>query len=122
VGSFTGDEMRNSILAMLLLSGCYAELGLHIAARYYAAGATYIALHTEDEDIRSLLPKAGFALAQAFYNAGECMTFLLALRQFIGMHLILLTIPSILRNTANSRKPSPMPRFSGQSPAARHPI
>jgi hypothetical protein len=87
VGSFTGDEMVSSVLAMLALSECYTELGLHIAARYYAAGATYIALHSEDEDIHRLLPKAGFSLAQTFYGGGECTTFILTLRQLLGVHL-----------------------------------
>jgi hypothetical protein len=72
---------------MLLLSECYTDLGLHIAARYYAAGATYVALHSEDERVHRLLSKAGFALVQTFYGAGEGTTFLLSLKQIVGMHL-----------------------------------
>src|SRR5271166_268890 len=87
VGSFTGDEMANSILDMLLLSECYADLGLHIASRYYAAGATYIAIHSEDEGVNRLSSAAGFTLAQTFYSSGEGTTFLLSLGQIIGMHL-----------------------------------
>lgn len=87
VGSFTGDEMPSSVLAMLQLSECYADLGLHVAARYYAAGATYVALHTEDERVHRLLSMAGFALLQTVYGAGEGATFMLGLQQIIGMHL-----------------------------------
>jgi hypothetical protein len=94
VGSFTGDEMPNSVLAMLLLSKCYADLGLHLASRYYAAGATYIALHTDEESVRRLLSHAGFALAQTFYSAGEGTTFLLSPRQIIEMHLVVAQDPT----------------------------
>jgi hypothetical protein len=95
-GWFTGQEMGNSILAMLLLSRCYADLGLHIAARYYAAGATYIALHSEDDDVHRLASSAGFALAQTFYSAGEGMTYILSLRQIIGLHLRIARDPTDL--------------------------
>jgi hypothetical protein len=88
VGAFTGDEMTNSVLAMLVLSKCYSDLGLHMAARYYAAGASYIALHSDDDDVRRWLPRAAFALVQTFYDAGECTTFLLALKQGLATHLI----------------------------------
>jgi hypothetical protein len=97
VGWFTGDEMPNSVWTMLLLSECYSHLGFHIASRYYAAGATYIALHSDDDNVRHLLSEAGFALAQTFYSAGECTTFLLSLKQIIGMHLAVAQDPTNLR-------------------------
>jgi hypothetical protein len=46
---FTGEDIEGSILAMLMLSQSYEHLGLHIAARYYAAGALFTALHVESD-------------------------------------------------------------------------
>ena len=82
---------------MLLLSECYADLGLHIAARYYAAGAMYIAVHSDDDNIHRLAAKAGFALAQTFYSAGEGMTYIFSLRQIIGLHLTIAQDPTNLQ-------------------------
>ena len=37
------------MLAMLLLSQSYEDLGLHMAARYYAAGALFTAIHVKND-------------------------------------------------------------------------
>lgn len=93
VGWFSGENMPGSVLAMLVLADCYSELGLHIAARYYAAGAAYIALHSEDERVRARLPRACFTLVQTFYSGGEGLTYVLCLGQVIGTHVLLARDP-----------------------------
>lgn len=75
-GWFSGDEMPKSVMAMLLLAEGYAALNLHAAARYYAAGAAYIAVHSDDEEVRALTPLASLMLADSFRAAGEGMSFL----------------------------------------------
>lgn len=77
-GWFSGDEMAKSVTAMLLLAEAYAALNLHAAARYYAAGAAYIAVNSDDEDVRALTPLASLMLAGSFLGAGEGMSFLKA--------------------------------------------
>jgi hypothetical protein len=77
-GWFSGDEMAKSVMAMLLLAEGYAALNLHAAARYYAAGAAYIAVNSDDEDIHALTPLASLKLADSFLGAGEGMSFLKA--------------------------------------------
>lgn len=71
VGAFTGEEIPQAVLLMLMLSECYTELKLHFAARYYAAGAVYMALNASEEAVYRLLPQSTFALARAHYLSGE---------------------------------------------------
>lgn len=71
VGAFTGEEIPQAVLLMLMLSECYTELKLHFAARYYAAGAVYMTYNACEEAVYSMLPQATFALARAHYLAGE---------------------------------------------------
>lgn len=80
-GWFSGDEMAKSVTAMLLLAECYAALNLHAAARYYAAGAAFVAVNSDDDEVRALTPLASLMLADSFLGVGEGMSFLKA---FIG--------------------------------------
>jgi hypothetical protein len=52
---FIGETIEGSIFAMLALSHCYEQLHLHVAARYYAAGALYASLNVENEGIAHLV-------------------------------------------------------------------
>ncbi|WP_300579206.1 hypothetical protein [Phenylobacterium sp.] len=89
LGWFSGDEMEKSVMAMLLLAECYAALHLHVAARYYAAGAAYIAVNADDEDVRALTPLAAFLLADSFFGVGEGMSFLRAFGAALQLHQLL---------------------------------
>jgi hypothetical protein len=80
---FTGEDIEGSILSMLLLSQSYEDLGLHMAARYYAAGALFTALHVENERTSRFVGEAAFRVADTFYVAGEGITYVHSLR-FIG--------------------------------------
>ncbi|GGZ32918.1 hypothetical protein [Asticcacaulis endophyticus] len=94
VGAFTGEELPLSILIMLMLSQCYSELGLHFAARYYAAGATFMTMKSADENVYQMLPQAAFALAETFYSAGEGTTYFLQLGHAFQAHVELASEPA----------------------------
>ncbi len=66
---YSGETIDGAVLAMLLLSEQYEQLHLHIAARYLAASALYIA--SREEKAFRLVSKAAFRVAQTFYAAGE---------------------------------------------------
>jgi hypothetical protein len=83
---FTGENIEGSILAMLVLSQSYEELGLHIAARYYAAGALYTAVHADNEDVSWLVGEAAFRVADTFYAAGEGLTYIHSLNLALTAH------------------------------------
>jgi hypothetical protein len=72
---FSAETLRGSLLAMLVLADCYQRLGLVYPAKYYAAGAAFIAYHQDNEGIKSLFPKALFMLAESCYQCGEWLTF-----------------------------------------------
>jgi hypothetical protein len=72
---FSAETIYGSLLAMLTLSECYQRLGLAYAAKYYSAGAAYIAFYHNDDDIKSLLPQSLFSLSDCHYLAGEWLSF-----------------------------------------------
>ena len=72
---FTGDTLRPTVLAMLLLSGAYRRLGLVWAAKYYAFGAAFLVHRSEDDDLRPLFVGALHEAAACNYEAGEWMSF-----------------------------------------------
>ncbi|WP_149535763.1 hypothetical protein [Siccirubricoccus phaeus] len=84
--SFTGEHVRGAILSMLLLSQCYEDLGLHIAARHYASAALFLALHVEDEEIKSYIGTALFRISDTFYVAGEGATYLYSISTALIAH------------------------------------
>lgn len=88
-GWFSGEEMTKSVMAMLLLAECYAALNLQIAARYYAAGAAYIAVNSDDESVRALTPLASMLLANSFFDAGEGFSFLKAFGSSLKIYGVL---------------------------------
>lgn len=85
----SGESLEGSIIAMLLLSQTYLALNLPLAARYYAAGALYLALRESDDRFKRRVPQAAFAVAESFYTAGEGITFLHALSGALFAHAAL---------------------------------
>nr|WP_315051732.1 hypothetical protein [uncultured Brevundimonas sp.] len=96
VGWFSGERLDSSLRLMQQLADCYAELGLVLAARYYAAGATYLALHSDDDDVRALLPGAAFQLVRVLRAGGETLSSLSMMRQALSMHFTLEKRPTEL--------------------------
>jgi hypothetical protein len=86
VGWLTGEALEGSILSMLVISQAFEALHLHYAARYYAAGALFLALHQEDENLKRRLGQAAFRLADTFYAAGEGITFLYSIGEALVAH------------------------------------
>jgi hypothetical protein len=83
---FTGGNIEGSILSMLLHSQAYEDLGLHIASRYYAAGALNTSLHIENERIARFIGQAAFRVADTFYAAGEGVTYVHSLSFALTAH------------------------------------
>jgi hypothetical protein len=83
---FTGEAIEGSILSMLLLSQSYEDIGLHMAARYYAAGALFAALHVENDRTSRLVGEAAFRVADTFYVAGEGITYVHSLSFALAAH------------------------------------
>jgi len=72
---FTGDTLRPTVLAMLLLSGAYRRLGLLWAAKYYAFGSAFLVDRSKDDDLRPLFVAALHEAATCSYEAGEWVSF-----------------------------------------------
>lgn len=86
VGWLTGEALEGSILSMLVISQSFEALHLHYAARYYAAGALFLALHQENENLKRRLGQAAIRLADTFYAAGEGITFLYSVGDALMAH------------------------------------
>ena len=86
IGWFSGETMDGSILSMLVISHSLSELNLHFAARYYAAGALFLALNQEDETIKHRIGQAFFCLADTFHAVGEGISYLYALAHALEAH------------------------------------
>jgi hypothetical protein len=86
VGWFLGETMDGSILSMLVISQSLSELDLHFAARYYAAGALFLALNQEDERLKRRIGQAFFRLADTFHGAGEGISYFYALTHALEAH------------------------------------
>lgn len=72
---FTGDTLRPTVLATLLLSGAYRRLGLLWAAKYYAFGSAFLVDRSKDDDLRPLFVAALHEAATCSYEAGEWVSF-----------------------------------------------
>ena len=86
IGWFSSETMRGSILSMLVISQSLSELNLHFAARYYAAGALFLALNQEDEGLERHIGDALFRLADTFHAAGEGIIYFYALTGALEAH------------------------------------
>src|SRR5262249_2191701 len=71
---FTGETIEGSILAMLLLSDCYQKLGMHLAARYYAAAALFAGM-SDTERAGRFVGRAAFQLSETYYVSGEWISY-----------------------------------------------
>jgi hypothetical protein len=89
VGWFSGDTLDGSVMAMLVISDAFEALGLHIAARYYAAGAIFVASRSDREKLERLIAKAAFRLSATFYCAGEGLSYIHCLRGALEAHAAL---------------------------------
>jgi hypothetical protein len=65
-----GDTARDSVLAMLRISGIYSDLLLLQAAKKYALLAAFAALQADDTRVRTLAPRALFQAADCDYQSG----------------------------------------------------
>jgi hypothetical protein len=73
---FTGETLKGSLLAQLLLANIYASLGLYKAAQYFGLGEAFIALNSEDPSVRAMASKGIFSAAEHSYAGGEWTRFL----------------------------------------------
>ena len=90
---FTGDTLRPTVLAMLILSGAYRRLGLLWAAKYYAFGAAFLVDRSEDDDLRPLFVAALHEAAACSYAAGEWMSFCELMPLILSSHYEFLNDP-----------------------------
>lgn len=89
IGWFSGEAMANSLRVMLLLSNCYCDLGLTLAARYYAAGAAYLGIHSEEDKVRAQTPAAVLQLVRMTSAGGEVVSALAMAQQALAVHFML---------------------------------
>jgi hypothetical protein len=71
---FTDEALDASVLATLVASGWYRELGLCFAAKYYALAAAFTALASHDPDTRAHMPDAIRLVIEAEYHHGAWLS------------------------------------------------
>lgn len=67
---WSGDTIRGSLLAMLMISRLYLELRLPVAAKAYGLAVVFSATSRADDDVADLLPAGLLMAAQADFAAG----------------------------------------------------
>ena len=87
---WSGDTLRGSVLASLMIAKLYGELRLYTAAKAYALGAATIAATSDDEGLADLAPR-GLLLAAnseflsgAWFSAAELYGLGLAAQHHMG--------------------------------------
>lgn len=93
VNWFTGDTLRPSVLAMLVLCSAYRKLGLLWAAKYYAFGAAFIIHRSNDDDLKPLFVSALHEIAECNYDAGEWIALSELLPMLLSSHYEYLNDP-----------------------------
>jgi len=73
---FAEETLHESLLAMIFIAKCYAELNLTFAGKYYALAAAFIALNSSDENLKKLVSKALIVAADCDYDQGAWSSFL----------------------------------------------
>ncbi|MGC1121826.1 MAG: hypothetical protein WBA22_12100 [Candidatus Methanofastidiosia archaeon] len=73
---FAEETLSDSLFSMLMISQWYSELGLCLAAKYYALATAFIILHSSKSDVKYLLPKALIMAAECDYDQGSWAGFL----------------------------------------------
>ncbi|MCC8976240.1 hypothetical protein [Bradyrhizobium brasilense] len=86
VGWFSGETMDGSMLSMLVISDSLSKLNLNFAARYYAAGALFLALNHQDETLKHRIGHAFFSVADTFHAAGEGISYFHVLAHALEAH------------------------------------
>jgi hypothetical protein len=74
---FAEETLQGSILAILFLSKCYYELGLRLAAKYFALAGAFMALTTPNLNLRRYVPQGLFMAADSDYDLGAWCNYLL---------------------------------------------
>lgn len=72
---FSAETLRETIVASRFIGQAYSELGLMYAAKYYLLSASFLAFHSEDDDVRDHISKSFFQTAEILYKSGEWLTF-----------------------------------------------
>lgn len=83
---FTGDSLRGSVMALLVLSDAYLDLGLVYAAKHHALGAAFLIGRSTEDEIREMLPTALFQLGNCAYQGGEWASFAEYFPMFFSAH------------------------------------
>lgn len=73
---FADETLKGSLLAMLLLSQWYTELGLAYAGKYYALAVAYISAFSTNDSVKSFIPRGLANAAESDYSAGVWWSFL----------------------------------------------
>jgi len=76
-GWFAEETLQGSILAILFVSKCYRELGLNLAAKYYALAGAFMAATTTNLHLRRYVPQGLFMAADADYVLGSWCNYML---------------------------------------------
>jgi hypothetical protein len=76
-GWFVEETLQGSILAILFLSKCYYELGLRLAAKYYALAGAFMAVTSPNLNLRRYVPQGLFMAADSDYVLGAWCNYLL---------------------------------------------
>jgi hypothetical protein len=83
---YAQETLQASALAMLFIAGCYQELGLSYASRYYALAAAQVSSGSEDPNVRQILPRALSFVAECDYLEGNWRTFFRVMRLAMATH------------------------------------
>ena len=70
VAGWSGDTLRGSLLALLMISRIYLDMRLPQAAKAYSLAAGYVAATGGDDELVDLLPSALFQAADTDYISG----------------------------------------------------
>jgi hypothetical protein len=83
---YAEETLQGSALAMLFIAGCYRDLGLSYASRYYALAAAQVSSGSDDPNVRQLLPRALSFAAECDYLEGNWRTFFSMMRLAMATH------------------------------------
>jgi hypothetical protein len=71
VNWFADETLRGSVLSMLFIAGCYSDLVLFVAAKYYSLAAAWVGVDSEKPGVRRLVSRALFQAAEIDYRVGN---------------------------------------------------
>ncbi len=77
---FAEETLRGSVLAILLLSKWYTELGFALAGKYYALAGAFLAGTSSDLSLRRYVPPGIFMAADCDYILGAWCSYILLSR------------------------------------------